>query len=361
MTPVNMDAMLALEDGTVIYGEGFGAKVNALGELVFATPFTGYEEALTDPSYNGQILMMTYPLIGNYGVNRKNFQSSRVQVEGFVVREACYEPSHHDVEMAVDELLKKFEVPGICEVDTRMLTIKTRKFGTMKAALIREKMSEEEAVELARNQPDISELDLISEVSAKEPYRIEGKGKRVVVVDLGVKKNILNNLAKRDFDVVVVPHDYSKSEIESFTPDAILFSNGPGDPKTAKNAIELAKKFIGELPVFGICFGHQIIGLALGGDTYKLKFGHRGGNQPVKDFESGKVFITSQNHGFAVDPDSVEGTDLKVVQINTNDGTVEAMKSDYLNVMSVQYHPEGKPGPYDTEFFFDVIRKKLED
>jgi len=356
-----MDAMIALEDGTVLYGEGFGARVNALGELVFATPYTGYEEALTDPSYNGQILMMTYPLIGNYGVNRNNFQSSRVQVEGFVVRELCDEPSHHDVQLTVDELLKKHGVPGICEIDTRMLTIKTRRFGTMKAALIREKMTEEEAIELARNQPDIGELNLIDEVSIREPYRIEGKGKRVVVVDLGVKKNILNNLAKRGLDIIVVPHSFSRKEIMNFSPDAILFSNGPGDPKTARNAIRVARDFIGELPVFGICFGHQIIGLALGGDTYKLKFGHRGGNQPVKDFESGKVFITSQNHGFAVDPDSVESTDLRIMQVNANDNTVEAMKSDYLDVMSVQYHPEGKPGPYDTEFFFDLIRKKLED
>jgi carbamoyl-phosphate synthase small subunit len=353
-----MKAVLALEDGTVVEGEGFGAEGTALGELVFATSFTGYEEALTDPSYKGQILMLTYPLIGNYGVSGAQFQSEGIKVEGFVVRERCEFPSHYRSTQSIDEFLKQGGVPALSEVDTRMLTIKTRRYGTMKACLkvgYREEEEKELALELARTQPDVSELDLIEQVTCKQPYRIRGKGKRIAVIDLGVKRNILKNLAERDWNIFVFPANARESEIQDVEPDAVLLSNGPGDPKRGKNALNVVKKFAGELPIFGICLGLQIIALALGCDTYKLKFGHRGANQPVKELTSGRVYITSQNHGFAVDKDSMDGV-VELTQVNANDRTVEGFEHTDLGIKCVQYHPEAGPGPWDTaRMFFDNL------
>jgi carbamoyl-phosphate synthase small subunit len=353
-----MKAVLALEDGTVVEGEGFGAEGTAVGELVFATSFTGYEEALTDPSYKGQILMLTYPLIGNYGVSGAQFQSDGIKVEGFVVRERCEFPSHYRSRRSIDEFLKQEGVPALSEVDTRMLTIKTRRYGTMKACLkvgCREEEENALALELARTQPDVSELDLIEQVTCKQPYRIRGRGKRIAVIDLGVKRNILKNLAERDWDIFVFPANARESEIQDVEPDALLLSNGPGDPKRGKNALNIVKKFAGEIPVFGICLGLQIIALALGCDTYKLKFGHRGANQPVKELRSGRVYITSQNHGFAVDKDSLEGV-VELTQVNANDRTVEGFEHTDLGIKCVQYHPEAGPGPWDTaRMFFDNL------
>ncbi|MEM2990691.1 MAG: glutamine-hydrolyzing carbamoyl-phosphate synthase small subunit [Halobacteria archaeon] len=360
-----MKAILALEDGTVVHGTGFGARGIALGELVFATSITGYEEALTDPSYNGQILMLTYPLIGNYEVSKVNLQSDSIKAEGFVVREICDHPSHHLSKLTLEEYLKSEGIPGMCEVDTRMLTIKTRKFGTMLAALIVDeklgKKEEERALELARNLKKIfPTFDLVVEVTCKQAYSIQGEGKRFVVLDCGVKRNIIKNLAMRNLDLVVVPSTASYEEIKAFEPDALLISNGPGDPVNVKNVIGVVKQFLGKLPIFGICLGHQIIALALGAATYKLKFGHRGANQPVKDFESGIVYITSQNHGYAVNPETLAGTGLEVTQINANDGTIEGMRNRELAIESVQYHPEASPGPRDTSWFFDKIVEMVE-
>jgi len=353
-----MKAILALEDGTVVGGEGFGAEGTTVGELVFATPFTGYEEALTDPSYKGQLLMLTYPLIGNYGVSGSKFQSDGVKVEGFVVREKCEFPSHYKSTRGIDEFLREEGVPAISELDTRMLTRKTRQYGTMKACLhVGGTKEKEEVLELASNQPDISELDLIEQVTCKNAYRIEGGegAKRIAVLDLGIKRNILNNLAKRNWDIVVFPADAKESAIRDSEPDALLLSNGPGDPKRGRNAMRVVKNLIGELPVFGICLGLQIIALVLGGDTYKLKFGHRGANQPVKDLKTGRVYITAQNHGFAVNEDSLDGK-AELTQINANDGTVEGFENPYLGIKCVQYHPEASPGPWDTEkIFFDEL------
>ena len=358
-----MKAILALEDGTAVEGVGWGAEGIALGELVFATPFTGYEEALTDPSYRGQILMLTYPLVGNYGVSGARFQSDSIKVEGFVVREMCDTPSHYRSKRGIDDFLRDEGVPAISGVDTRMLTIKTRRYGTMKACLMvkpEPEMSEEDkarALELARAQPDISDLDLIERVTCKTRYRIPGSGKRIAVIDLGVKRNIIESLRKRDFEVFVFPAGVRESEIVDSEPDALLLSNGPGDPKRAKGAMRVVKELAGRIPIFGICLGLQVVALALGCDTYKLKFGHRGANQPVKDLKSARVYITAQNHGFAVDKDSMDGI-AELTQINANDGTVEAFEVPYLGIKCVQYHPEASPGPWDTEkMFFDELMR----
>ncbi len=352
-----MKAVLGLEDGTVIKGKGFGAEGVALGELVFATSFTGYEEALTDPSYNGQILMMTYPLIGNYGVSYENFQSEGIKTEGFVVREICDHPSHPKSKSTLHEFLEKEGIPGICDVDTRMLTILTREKGTMRAALITGDDDGDRAVQLAKEQKPISELDLISKVTCAEPYQIKGRGKRFVVMDLGVKQSILSGLSQRDVDIVVVPADATLQQIQEYEPDALLLSNGPGDPMQAKNAISIANDLVGKIPIFGIGLGHQVIALALGAKTYKLKFGHRGANQPVKDVDTGKIYITSQNHGFAVDSDSLNDTELRVTQVNVNDSTVEGLRHTSLPIMSAQYYPEVVPSPRDVEFSFDAFMK----
>jgi carbamoyl-phosphate synthase small subunit len=355
-----MKAILALEDGTVVEGRGFGAAGTAIGELVFATPFTGYEEALTDPSYKGQILMLTYPLIGNYGVSGENFQSDGIKVEGFVVREQCEAPSHYKSTRSLAEFLKAEGVPGISELDTRMLTRKIRECGTMKACLqVGSTVARAAVLECARTQPDISERDLIAEISCQHAYEIAGNAnaKRIAVLDLGIKRSILKNLAKRNWNVFVFPATAAESEIRAVEPDALLLSNGPGDPKRGEHAMRLVKAFLGELPIFGICLGLQIIALALGCDTYKLKFGHRGANQPVKDLKSGRVYITSQNHGFAVDKETLEGQ-AELTQINANDNTVEGFENEYLGLKCVQYHPEASPGPWDTEqSFFDTLSR----
>jgi len=352
-----MKAILGLEDGTVVKGKGFGAEGVALGELVFATSFTGYEEALTDPSYNGQILMMTYPLIGNYGVSYENFQSEGIKAEGLVVREICDHPSHPKSKSALHEFLEKEGIPGICDVDTRMLTILTREKGAMRAALIVGDDDSDRAIKLAKEQKPISELDLVSKVTCAEPYQIKGRGKRFVVMDLGVKRSILSGLSQRGVDVVVVPADATPTQIQEYEPDALLLSNGPGDPMQAKNAISIANGLVGKIPIFGIGLGHQVIALALGAKTYKLKFGHRGANQPVKDVDTGKIYITSQNHGFAVDPDSLNDTELRVTQVNVNDSTVEGLRHTSLPIMSAQYYPEIVSSPRDVEFSFDAFMK----
>jgi carbamoyl-phosphate synthase small subunit len=353
-----MDAVLGLEDGTVVKGTGFGVEGVVCGELVFTTQYTGYEEALTDPSYAGQILMFTYPLIGNYGVSGKTFQSEGMKAEALVVREACPIPSHRLSKQSIVEFVESEGKSGIAGVDTRMLTIKTREVGAMRAALIVGGDDGEEAVRCARSHPKITEVDLISQVTCKQPYVISGSrgAPHFVVVDLGIKRNMIESLKRRGVNITVVPATAKPQEVLDLKPDGILISNGPGDPRFAKDAIHIVSELAGTVPIFGICFGNQVIALGLGAETYKLKFGHRGANQPVKDFESGIVHITSQNHGFAVDADSLEAADARVTQVNVNDGTVEGIAHNYLDIMSVQYHPEAHPGPWDTEaLFFDRI------
>jgi carbamoyl-phosphate synthase small subunit len=357
-----MKAVLGLEDGTFVKGEGLGVEGVIQGELVFTTQYTGYEEALTDPSYKGQILMFTYPLIGNYGISGETFQSDGMKAEGLVVREACDHPSHHRSRRSIYEFLRNEGKSGIMGIDTRMLTIKTREYGTMKAAIIVGDDNGEEAVRLAREQPDIGDLDLIGKVTCKEPYRVQGyeENGSVVLVDFGVKRNIIKSLNTRGINVTVVPATTRVKDIMNYEPDALLLSNGPGDPQQAEIGISVVKELAGELPIFGICLGHQIISLALGGETYKMKFGHRGANQPVKDLKRGIVHITSQNHGYAVDEDSIDKKEILITQKNTNDGTVEGLEHKKLDIMSVQFHPEAHPGPLDTEkLFFDMIAEKV--
>ncbi len=348
-------AVLALEDGTFVEGKAFGELRDAEGELVFNTSMTGYVEALTDPSYKGQILMMTYPLIGNYGVCREDFESDGVKVEGFVVRELCKEPNNWRSELTVDELLKEYGIPGIEGVDTRMLTKKLRIYGSMKAYIGVGDVTREEAIERAKAQPSISELDLVDKVCVKEPKIVGEGGKyRVALIDCGVKRSIVRQLVKRGIEVTIFPYDYPAEKILEEDFDGVFISNGPGDPERVKPTIETIRKLVGKMPMAGICLGHQLIALAFKAKTFKLKFGHHGSNHPVKDFETGRVFISSQNHNFAVDEKTLP-KGLKVTQINLNDHTVEGIIHEEIPLISVQYHPEAGPGPHDTYFFFDLF------
>jgi len=356
-----MIGVLGLEDGTRLEGRGFGAPGVVSGELVFTTIMSGYEEALTDPSYHGQMLMFTYPLQGNYGVSGENFQSDQMWPKAMVCREVWDRPTHYKSARTLDQFLVDEGKPGICGVDTRMLTLKVRNQGVMRATLAvgdKNDVLNLDVVEMARSLPSISDQDLLGDVTCKGPYHIRGKGPRITMIDLGIKRHILNSLSARGFDIQVLPAHSSISEIEATKPDCLFFSNGPGDPERAYAAIDAVKHFAGEIPVFGICLGHQIISLAMGAQTFKLKFGHHGGNQPVKDLLRGIVYITSQNHNFAVVPGSEEGTGLEITQLNANDGTVEGIKSDELDILAVQYHPEAHPGPLCTEdpFFSSVLK-----
>lgn len=360
-----MKATLALEDGTIVEGRGFGAEGLAEGELVFNTSMTGYVEALTDPSYAGQILMMTYPLIGNYGVCREDYESDRIQASGLVVKHLCKEPSNWRSEKNLDLFLREFGVPGIEGIDTRMLTLKARVHGTMKAVLAvfkEEHMPNKETlVEEARQQPHISEIDLVDKVCVSKPKFIDAKGKYdVVIIDCGLKNSIVRQLKQRGVNLRIVPYDFPPDKVMSYGPDAVFISNGPGDPTRVTQTIQAIRSLAGEVPIVGICLGLQLTSLALGGHTFKLKFGHRGSNQPVKDLETGRVFISTQNHGFAVDYESLEETGLELTQKNLNDMTVEGIKHKEMPLMAVQYHPEAGPGPHDTYFFFDRFIKMLE-
>jgi len=350
-----MKAVLGLEDGTFVVGKGFGVEGSCSGELVFTTQMTGYMESLTDPSYAGQMLMFTYPLIGNYGVDEQNFQSSRVHALGCVTREICHNPAKGQ---SIARYFKDNDLFGICGVDTRRLTIKTRENGTLRAALIVGGDDGDEAVKRAQSVPAITDRDLIPDVSCTEPYNLEGSGKRIAVIDLGIKKHILTSLQNRGADLYIFPHDTTADQILSAKPDALFISNGPGDPKRATHAIRCVSDLLGTLPITGICLGIQVIGLALGAETYKMKFGHRGANQPVRGSD-GKIYISTQNHGFAVDAATLpEGCTPSYT--NVNDGTLEGFENQDLNISCVQFHPEAHGGPRDTEVhFFDTVYRRI--
>jgi carbamoyl-phosphate synthase small subunit len=356
------EAKLALEDGTIFKGESFGFETTKTGEVVFATGMTGYVESLTDPSYKGQILMNTYPLQGNYGISDEWFQSNGIKAEGFIVRDESQHPSHGHSQKSLSEFLSDYKIPGISGVDTRALTIKIREHGAMKGAITTEDISDAELLDITNHQPDIEEIDLVDQVCVDKPV-IYGEGfkRRVAIVDCGIKNNSINALLKRETGVVVLPYKTDYKEVLDYDPDGILVSSGPGDPTRVKEAIENVRKLSERLPVFGICLGQQIIGLAFGAKIYKMKFGHRGINQPIMDLRTDKVSITSQNHGFTLDPESIEKTPLKITQVNLNDGTPEGIEHEELSVSSVQYHPEAGPGPHDTDYTFDRFIKTIKE
>jgi carbamoyl-phosphate synthase small subunit len=346
-------ARLALEDGMIFYGESFGAEGTVGGEVVFNTGMTGYQEILTDPSYSGQIVTMTYPLIGNYGLNRFDNEAVHPFARGFVARERCENPSNWRSEISISDFLKKYQIPAICAIDTRALTRRLRTKGTMKGIITTAADSDSELLTKVKALPALSGQNFVKIASATAPYTVGNGSKPVVLIDYGAKGNIVQCLIDRGCQVTVVPCDTTASAIMDLNPAGIMLSNGPGDPKDVDYAVATVKELIGKLPIFGICLGHQIIGLALGGDTYKLKFGHRGGNHPVKDLATGKVTITSQNHGFAIQPDSLDQDEVLISHRNVNDGTVEGLRHKYRPVFSVQYHPEAAPGPQDSAYLFD--------
>ena len=360
-------AVLVLEDGTIIHGVGFGAIKKITGEVVFNTGMVGYTEALTDPSYKGQILMQTYPLIGNYGVCSKHFESDGIKVEGYIIHELCRQPSHHTSEKRLDEWLEEEGVPGIERVDTRYLTKKIRVQGVMRGILqvyeSGDKPDFKELLEESKDIPDPYERDLVGEVATEKPYRLDADGELdVILIDCGVKRSIIKNLLNVGLNVVVVPPTYDANRILKYEPAGIVISNGPGDPKKCEATIKTISDLLEtDLPILGICLGNQLLSLALGGDTYKLKFGHRGQNHPCMDLKTKRCFITSQNHGFAVSLDSLKDTDLEVTMINVNDRTVEGVKHKKKNVFAVQFHPEASPGPNDTNFLFQEFKVKVEE
>ncbi|NQU17959.1 MAG: glutamine-hydrolyzing carbamoyl-phosphate synthase small subunit [Candidatus Saganbacteria bacterium] len=349
-----MKALLVLEDGTVFDGTSFGATGESFGEVVFNTSMTGYQEILTDPSYKGQIVTMTCPLIGNYGINEEDFESEKPHLSGFIVRENSRIASNHRSNMSLDEFLKKHNIIGIEGIDTRKLTLHIRSAGAMKGIISTEDLNPENLVRKAKSSKGLVGVDLVKEVSCQKIYKWNKKGKhKVVLLDCGAKYNIMRDLAKRDCQVTVVPAKTSAKKILSLKPDGVMLSNGPGDPAAVTYVIETVKELIGKVPVFGICLGHQMLGLALGGKTYKLKFGHRGANHPVMDLKTRKIEITSQNHGFCVDMKSLNPKKVTLTHVNLNDQTLEGLRHKKYPVFSVQYHPEASAGPHDSKYLFE--------
>ena len=370
-------AILALEDGTIFEGWSFGFSGEKTGEVVFNTSMTGYQEILTDPSYKGQIVIMTYPLMGNYGINEEDIESQAPKVEGFIVKENSSIFSNWRGNKSLSDYLIRHRIMGVEGMDTRALTKHIRLAGAMKACLSTEDPSRDRLIEKAKASPGLIGRDLVREVTCPKPYEWTNLNNpqfsntilrssnshfrpKVAVMDFGVKYNILRSLREWSCEVVVFPASSSAESILPYQPDGILLSNGPGDPEGVPYAIETVRQLLGKKPIFGICLGHQLLGLSLGGRTFKLKFGHRGANQPVKDLKTNKVMITSQNHGFCVDLQSLNQDEIELTQINLNDHTLEGMRHKRLPIFSVQYHPEASPGPHDTQNLFGEFVRMME-
>lgn len=356
-------AIIYLEDGTMFTGRSFAKTGETAGEFVFNTSLTGYQEVLTDPSYAGQIVVMTYPLIGNYGINEEDVESSKIQVSGFVVKEFCRRHSNFRATKSLIDYLNENNIMAVEGVDTRALTRHLRLFGAMKGMVSTKDDNKESLKKKLQKVPDMVGYDLVKNVTTKEKYIWEpGKSftYKVAAIDCGIKFNILRILSSLGCQVHVFPATASASDIEAVSPDGIFISNGPGDPAAVTYVAKTVRHFFGKTPVFGICLGHQILGLALGGKTYKLKFGHRGTNHPVKDFVTNTIGITSQNHGFCVDMSSLNKDDVEVTHINLNDNTVEGLRHKKYPLYAVQYHPEASPGPHDAQYLFKQFIELME-
>ncbi len=375
-----MQAILALEDGRIFLGKGYGAPGECRGEVVFNTSLTGYQEIATDPSYAGQIVVLTNPQIGNYGTNQADNESSKPYIEGLIVRELSETSSNWRSEQVTDEYMERYSVPVLSEIDTRALVRHLRTHGVMRGVLSTDVSDPEALVKKARSIPKMDGTDLARVVSTKSIYTFDSSDPRnqsgdfllapqavdrkllhVVAYDFGIKQNILRMLVREGMRVTVVPAETKAEDVLELKPDGIFLSNGPGDPEPVTYAVNAIRKFLGRVPVFGICLGHQLTGLALGGKTYKLKFGHHGGNHPVKNNRTGKVEITAHNHNFAVDPDSLNANEVELTHVDLNDNTLEGLRHKSLPLFSVQYHPEAAPGPHDSNYLFNDFRKLIEE
>ena len=365
-----MKGFVALEDGTVFEGEAFGASGEQVGEVVFNTSMSGYQEVLTDPSYSSQIVTMTYPLIGNYGVNETDIESGRVQVSGFIVKEACNYPSNFTCKKTLSQYLKENNIIGVSGIDTRKLTRHLRIVGAMKGIIccLEKAPSIGDLVDKARAWKGLVGLDIAKDVTCKKPYiwddqsadkNVPEKSFKIIAYDFGIKYNILRILRSLGCAITVVPASTSANDVLSQKPDGVFLSNGPGDPAAVTYAIDSVRQLIGKVPIFGICLGHQILGLAMGAKTYKLKFGHRGANHPVKCLETGQIAITSQNHGFCVDIESLKQKGVKMTHLNLNDHTCEGLEDAEQKLFCVQYHPEASPGPHDSGYLFKKFIKLM--
>ncbi len=353
---MNKRAILVLADGSVYEGYSFGAEADAYGEVVFNTSMVGYQEMLTDPSYAGQIVVPTYPLIGNYGINEQDFESNRIQVRGFVVREECLEPNHYLSTKTIHQYLAESGIPGISGVDTRAITRKLRSVGVMMGMITSDK-TPQQALEKLNSLPDYGSIDFVKQVTTDAPYEWEPESSqaassyKIVVLDCGLKYSILRIMRSMGCRLTAVPCTMSAREILKLKPDGIILSPGPGDPELLDYIVDTVKKLVGKKPIMGICLGNQLIARAFGGRNFKLKFGHRGANHPVRDLVTGRVYITAQNHGYAVDPDTLKDG-LEVTHINLNDGTVEGLRHKELPIFCIQYHSEASPGPWDSTYLF---------